>query len=133
MRSKMVEATNIGGGGCNWGKFLVSSFEIEEFRYRSEIDGLGLLQSRGWQPDNVHVLDLQTGEGAIFRPGGSVEADLRKHKIWVCPLFEPFLEWLYKQDLSDVTSLPALVNLDEVEGALWGYRRPGPQESHDGT
>ena len=60
------------------------------------------------------VLDLQTGEGAIFMPGGLAAADLDKHGIWVCPLFEPFLAWLYKQDLSDLDALPAVVEITGV-------------------
>lgn len=45
-----------------------------------------------------------------------------KHKIWVCPLYEPFLEWLYRQDVRDLGKLPDHVTL-EAPAALWGYRR----------
>lgn len=72
------------------------------------------------------VLDLQTGEGAFFRPGGYAAADLEKHRVWVCPLFEPFLEWLYRQDLTDLGQLPRLVELPDAEFAMRGYRRAGP-------
>jgi len=87
-----------------------------------------LLSTRGWSHDHVWVLDLETGEGACFRPGGLAHADLNKHRIWVCPLFEPFLEWLYDQDLTDLTVLPDLVTLTlkEAPFSMFGYRRPGP-------
>jgi hypothetical protein len=44
---------------------------------------------------------------------------------WVCPLFEPFLEWLYQQDLTRIEELPSHVDLPEAEFQLHGYRRPG--------
>ena len=37
------------------------------------------------------VTDLQTGEGAIFRPGGLASYDLDKHQLWICVLFKDFL------------------------------------------
>jgi hypothetical protein len=89
-----------------------------------------LLTACGWTPKHVWVLDLQTGEGAFFAPGGLASADLEKHRVWVCPMFEPFLTWLYKQDLSDLDALPGLVNFTQEEApfAMSGYRRPGPKE-----
>src|SRR5262245_60038740 len=103
METKFIEATN---GPNNWGKFMLGRFTLDEWRIRSviagDVESRGLLGGRGWTSNHVLVLDLQTGEGAMFRPPGSVTADLNdKHQIWVCPLFEPFLEWLYKQDLTD--------------------------------
>jgi hypothetical protein len=43
------------------------------------------------------------------------------------PLFEPFLNWLYQQDLTDLEKLPALVEFtfEEAPPALHGYRREG--------
>jgi hypothetical protein len=72
-----------------------------------------LLDIIGWTNKHRLVLDLQTGEGNIFYavPSGYPKADLDKHKVWVCPLFEPFLGWLYQQDLTDVTHLPDSVTL----------------------
>ena len=94
-----------------------------------------LLRSLGWGPEFLWVLDLQTGEGAFFKPGGYAKADLDKHQIWVCPLFEPFLGWLYKQDLKDITALPRTVELPFAPFAMHGYRRPGsalrPREAPD--
>lgn len=123
MLTHIIEATN----GINWGKFIVARFDAEEWRKRSPISGsaMPLLRETGWDPDFVWVLDLQTGEGALFRPGGLAGADLNRHKIWVCPLYEPFLCWLYQQDLSDLSALPETVQLPEAEPALYGYRRPG--------
>jgi hypothetical protein len=75
--------------------------------------------------NNVLVIDLQTQEGATFVPGGYVKSDLDKHAVWVCPMYEPFLCWLYQQDLTDLTRLPAKLDLPDAEFQLRGYRRPG--------
>ena len=122
MITHFIEATN---GPKNWGKFMVARFDAEEWERRSTIDQCLLLLNRGWAPDHLLVVDLQTGEGAVFMPGGSARHDLNKHRIWVCPLFEPFLEWLYVQDLGDITQLPAHVDLLDAPFSLHGYRREG--------
>lgn len=125
MITKFIEASH--GGGGNWGKFCVARWIAEEWARRSELpeDGMPLLPGRGWTADHVWVFDLQTGEAACFRPGGYAAADLTKHRIWVCPLFEPFLHWLYTQDLSELDALPGYIELPEADFALAGYRRPG--------
>jgi hypothetical protein len=123
MRVRFCEVTN--GPGSNWGKFMVARFD-EEWARVSLIDGGPLIGSRGWTDQHVLVFDLQTGEGAIFLPGGYAHADLEKHKIWVCPLFEPFLEWLYQQP--DPLAIPARIDLPNAEFAMYGYRRPGSTE-----
>jgi hypothetical protein len=117
------EATN----GGNWGKFAVGRPSSDEWRWPSQIGDsrMPMLRQLGWGPEHLWVWDLQTGEGAFFRPGGLAKADLDKHQIWVCPLFEPFLVWLYKQDLSDLSALPALVELPDVPFEFYGYRRGG--------
>ncbi len=124
MHTKFIEATN---GVRNYGKFMVAKFEPEEWSRRSTVSegSTSLLRNLGQRPEGVLVLDLQTREGAIFYPPGLASADLTKHKIWVCPLYEPFLTWLYQQDLSDLSHLPDLVDLD-APFAMSGYRRPGP-------
>lgn len=120
----------------NYGKFMVARYDKEEWSYRARImDGqpggkgrsVSLLASIGSHPDDVWVLDLQTNEGASFRPGGLAAADLDKHRVWVCPMFEPFLAWLYQQDLTDLNTLPAVVELPNQDApAGWtGYRRRG--------
>lgn len=116
---KIIEATN----GFNWGKFLLARFD-SEWSYRSPIGNLPLLRGRGWGPEHLIVFDLETGEGFILLPGGLASADLAKHDVWVCPMCEPFLEWLYRQDLRDLSKLPATVEV-EAESALRGYRRSG--------
>lgn len=125
MQTKFIEASD--GSNFNWGKFAVCRFTPEEWARRSEVDVLttrGLLSVVGWDSGNLLVLDLQTGEGARFKPGGLASADLNdKHQVWVCPMFEPFLTWLYTQDLSDLDKLPGLVNLGDVPIAMHGYRR----------
>lgn len=127
MKTKIIEATN----GGNWGKFLVGVMD-EEWERRSVLDPedrRGLLGICQWYGNSILVLDLQTGEGARFNPPGFAAADLnQKHQIWVCPLYEPFLTWLYEQDLTDIDQLPDLVELPHAPAALYGYRRRGPQK-----
>lgn len=129
MITKFIEAHD--ATKFNWGKFMVCRFTNDEWFYRSAVaadDGRHqrLLFGRGWTLAHLLVLDLQTGEGAIFMPGGLATADLnRKHKIWVCPLFEPFLTWLYTQDTHDLDALPNVVNLGDVPVSMHGYRRKG--------
>ena len=141
MDTVFIEATNTRAGGINWGKFMVGRWTQEEWSRSSVVNdeylrstgtndqarriGSPLLRQIGWASHHITVMDLQTGEGAIFRPGGLASADLHKHRIWVCVLFEDFLTWLYHQDLSDLQALPRLVNLD-TESALYGHRRKGP-------
>jgi hypothetical protein len=122
MKHHFIEATSTAG---NFGKFLLVLFTEEDHQVLSIVDGCSLLAGRGWTTKHVLVFDLQTGEGAMFRPGGIASADLNKHKIWVCPLFEPFLAWLYKQP--DLNTLPRHVDLGDVPFHLQGYRRPGPE------
>lgn len=135
MKTKIIEASN----GQNWGKFMLGRLDSHEWAARSQIErsplafglddhpGVPLIQACGWTHKHIWVLDLQTGEGAWFKPGGYPKADLEKHAIWVCLLFEPFLEWLYEQDLTHLDDLPALVELPDAPAGLYGHRRPGPQ------
>ena len=123
MKTKLVEVTN---GPLNWGKFLVGRFDGEWSRDSMVAKGQTLLSTIGWSPEHILVLDLQTGEGAVFKPGGLPSYDLNKHRVWVCPLFEPMLTWLYKQDLSDIAKLPDLVDLKDAPFAMSGFRREGP-------
>ena len=122
MKTKLIEATS---NGFNHGKFLVGRMDTE-WSVRSAVDGRPLVSGRGWTRDHLWICDLATGEGACFRPGGLASADLNKHAIWVCPLFEPLLAWLYRQDLTDLDALPAIVDLPDARNAMHGYRRPGP-------
>lgn len=124
MLTKVIEAAHPFPG--NHGKFLLARPD-SEWERRSAVEGgaVPLLHRVGWGVHHLWVLDLQTGEGACFRPGGSAKADLDKHRIWVCPLFEPFLVWLYRQDLTDLDALPDLVELPDAPFAFQGYRRDG--------
>jgi hypothetical protein len=125
MINVFIEATN---GPRNWGKFMVARF-VEEWLRGAEVSGqCSLLRAIGWDHPHLIVFDLQTGEGGIFRPGGSAVCDLNKHKIWVCPMFEPFLVWLYKQDLTDLTKLPKHIDLPDAPFEMQGYRRRGERE-----
>lgn len=124
MKTKIIEVTN---GPRNFGKMMLCRFDAE-WSYESRISpGIGLLNLVGWTQRHFLLVDLQTGEGAIFKHGGLASADLEKHKVWVCPMFQPLLEWLYKQDISDLDKLPDTVDLPDAEFQLSGYRRPGPE------
>ncbi len=127
MKTKFIEATD--ATQFNWGKFMIGRFDPGEWARLSMMPMMGgvrLLVECGWTGNHLLVLDLETGEGSIFRPSVAAAAacDLgQKHQIWVCPLFEPFLVWLYQQDLNDLDALPGMVNLGNVPTALAGYRR----------
>lgn len=128
VQTRVIEASTPQG---NWGKFMVGVFDVE-WEQRSAVDpGSSVMRACGWGPDHITVLDLQTGEGGVFFPHGLASADLNKKRVWVCPLFEPFLEWLYRQDLTDVAALPVHVELDHPL-ELQGYRRPGQEQEHGG-
>lgn len=134
MQTRIVELTN----GFNWGKFMVCRFDRDDWSRRSALgeddDPLAtvhvqpLLARCGWSPDVLWVLDLQTGEGALFRLGGNARADLEKHRIWVCPMFEVFLAWLYRHPSFD--DLPAILRPSDLDAreasAMYGRRRRGP-------
>lgn len=121
MQTKFMEVTN---NNKNWGKFLLFRFD-NEWQYKSAFTGRSLLHEVGWNQENIFVLDLQTGEGARFMPGGLASADLDKHQIWCCPMYGPFLEWLYRQNLEDLAKLPDSLDIPEAEFAMRGYRRGG--------
>lgn len=126
----------------NWGKFAVGRFGPDEWGWMSETklesgeaNPYSVLGQNGWGRDHLFIMDLATGEGAIFRPGGgSARGDLLKTQLWVCVLFEAFLTWLYQQararggrlSESDLEALAAggLVHVD-VPPARAGWRRPG--------
>lgn len=133
MQTKFIEASQ-GGGRGNWGKFLLGRFSEEEWQRGSalpDVAPMRLLVARGWTAEHLLFMDIETGEGALLRPcsHGSAAADLHKHRVWVCPLAEPFLEWLYSQDLSDLDALPCYVELPNAPFAMSGYRREGARAS----
>lgn len=114
----------------NWGKFMIARFDPGFFRVISEITKTPLFSEigYGWQDAGLFVFDLQTREGAYFYPHGSAHADLEKHRIWVCPMFEPFLTWLYENWTGKLGDLPNLVKIPAAEAPfeMSGHRRPGP-------
>jgi hypothetical protein len=121
METKIIETHGAG----NWGKFLVARFTHERGYASALPEAEGSLPLARWAPNILLVLDLATGEGALFRPGGLPAADLEKHQVWVCPLFEGFLEWLYRQDLTFLADLPPVVHLPDNEFSFAGRRRRG--------
>ncbi len=130
MKTFIFEGVQEHGVPLNWGKFLVGIPDMEWGR-GSLVEAENqypLLERIGWTPVHILVCDLATGEGAWFRHGGNARADLEKHRIWVCPLFEEFLAWLYKQDLTRLHLLPGIVELPDAQFSINGYRRPGPHD-----
>jgi hypothetical protein len=123
VETKIIETHGAG----NWGKFLVARFTDEREYVSALPEARGALPLARWHPSTLLVLDLATGEGALFTPWGWHIADLRKHQVWVCPMFEGFLGWLYAQHLEgiDLVALPPLVHLPDNEFSLAGRRRHG--------
>jgi hypothetical protein len=130
MRTYVFEGVQDVGFPLNWGKFLVGVPDVE-WSLRSDIDPENprpLLAQIGWEPGEIWVCDLQTREGAFFWPGGNARADLERHRIWVCPLFEMFLTWLYQQNIEALHLLPRIVALPDAQFSINGYRRLGPHD-----
>lgn len=133
MKTHIIEATN---GPNNWGKFMLMVPDAEWARTPAAPgceSPVSLLQQRGWNRDSdLIVFDLQTREGAAFSlQASSPHQALEKHRIWVCPLFEPFLTWLYEQPAAKVLGLdlPPHVDLPDAVFAFAGHRRSGPEAS----
>ena len=128
MQTHFIEATN---GVANYGKFMLARFDPGEWLRPSALPGYeggSMLAQRGWTDRHLWVCDLETGEGGFFLPGpgASPAADLAKHGLWVCVIFDAFLAWLYRQDLTELAALPAYVDLPDAPADWRGYRRPGP-------
>lgn len=136
MLSKMVEVSD----QVNWAKLMVSQFDNDELAYKSRVDteAKSLLEAVaarrkeywGEAQQKRLVVDLQTDEGAWFlpHPERDPKVDLDRHQIWVCPLFYPFLQWLYRTNPVHVSGIPDVVELDPDDVIKFqGYRRPGPQ------
>lgn len=129
MRTFQFEAT----GNGNWGRFLVGVLDTEWEWTSDTADGMRTLTTTGYSHDSLWVLDLVTREGANFAPHGLAAADLDKHRIWVCPMFEPFLAWLYRElagvrgwhYVDTLAQLPQVVELPDAPFALYGHRREG--------
>lgn len=119
MVTHFIEASD----GIAHGKFMLARLDGAELRVRSALPGFEgeRLQRVGGARRLNHrstlVLDLQTGNGAAFFIGtGYWRADLeRTGPIHVCPMFRPFLAWLYGQDVGDapdsIRELPRYVEV----------------------
>lgn len=115
-----IEASQT-AAGFNHGKFMLGRLSEVEAAARSALPGYEdeslwtVGGRRRLNPRSTLVLDLQTGEGAAFALRGLAVADLAAREIWVCPMFEPFLVWLYQQGLGDgsgdIKALPRFVTL----------------------
>lgn len=143
MELKFIEAghpVDENGFGGNWGKFAVGRWTGPELGEKTKYpgcEGQNIASLRGWGGDHVWLFDLQTGEAARFHTNNPIPVDVRHqlktHKIWVCPMFEPFMVWLWGHirlhpDWWD--TLPRTVELPaDTPFDFAGYRRPGPQET----
>lgn len=133
MDTRFIEVTN---GSNNWGKFSICCWDSEEWQRESNVSTHSLLRQRGWTPKHIWVLDLETGEGACFLPGGSSTVDLdEKHRIWTCPLFPYFLEWLYAEVSAGkrIKDLPSVVDLPHAPFSLSRRRGAGCCPNSDST
>jgi hypothetical protein len=115
VRTKIIEARqDTSGTMVRWGTFLIGKMDTEWIR-ASRVGGSPvtrpLLSLCGWPLNAVWVLDLQTGEGALFLPGGPPAQLNGKRRIRAGPLYEPFLKWLDTQDVTNIAGLPELVEL----------------------
>jgi hypothetical protein len=132
MKTAIIEATN---GEQNWGKFLVGVM-TDEWKHRSAVDVESqspLLRLRAWSRDYIWVMDLETGEGALLCHRDVVRDALERHQVWVCPLFEPFVGWLFAQPMHGdpeawLDGLPPLIDFPDAAFGLSGYRRGGPDD-----
>lgn len=120
----------------NHGKFVLLRHGPEDLRRRSALPGYEtthILVGRKWDADGTFIADLQTGEGCVFYlecGSAAVQYTLnQKHKIWVCPMYEPFVCWLadthpeLARGGGDITALPSVVELPDAPTAVAGYRR----------
>lgn len=123
MDTRFIEASTY----INHGKFMVARFDHEERLATTALPGMEgqplFMNSGGLRrlnPDRTLVVDLQTGEGAEFSlSGGRQEAKWaleQKHpRLWICPLFAPFLGWLFDfniDGLVPLTDLPRHIDLN---------------------
>ncbi len=141
MELKFVEAghpvdAQTGFGG-NWGKFAVGRWSNEELREKTKFpgcEGQYITSLRGHGMTHVWLFDLQTGEGARFHTNNPIPVDVRSqlkdHQIWVCPMFEPFMVWLWHHmtvtGLDWWEHLPRTIELPDAPFDTAGYRRAGP-------
>lgn len=130
---KFIEASN----DFNHGKFLLLRYDADERLTRSALPGYegdSLLAGRKFDWEMTFVIDLQTGEGAAFTLDSGIDASHtlnEKHRIWVCPLYEPFLIWLSEQGLGygagDILELPSYLDLPDALSSMTGRRRAGAE------
>ncbi len=129
MDTRFVEVTN----GFNHGKFLIGRYSEPEMDERTQFGGefgqYSIIRSQGFSRLDHWILDLSTGEGAIFPLTGSATHDVHKRRIRVCVLYEPFVVWLYAHVAANPDTwwdeLPRLVALPHAPSDFGGYRRPG--------
>ncbi len=139
MDTKFVEA---GHGGTeetcgNWGKFLIARYTAAELAEPTQFpmcEGEQVVDLHGTGRAHVWMLDLATGEGVRFPVGVRNARDaLRRHQVWVCPMFGPMLDWLIVHiravNRTWWNDLPRVVYLPDAPFDLVGSRGPGPDQA----
>ncbi len=128
MRTKILEAGVAKDDPRTWGRFLLGRMDVEWEAPSAIDDAARRVLGADWQnPErattvlsqchyskrgHLLVLDLSTGEGAVFNLDGWPNTELQSHKIRVSPMFQPLLDWLsYRLYLEDLDALPAFVRL----------------------
>ncbi len=135
MDTKFVEVGH-GPSGGNWGKFMIARYTANELLEPTQFpgcEGQRIVSLRGSGRHHIWVMDLATGEGARFpvdlggHPGATARKHLDDHQIWVCPLFEPFIGWLYDFSSANPNTwwdeLPRTIEIPEAGFAFAGFRR----------
>lgn len=139
MELKFVEAGQAPEGGGNWGKFAVARWSTLEMREPTRFpgcEGQFITGLTGSPFDHIWLLDIQAGEGALFSINNPIPVDvphqLNEKQIYICPMFEPFMTWLWEHirshqgtNLDWFDELPRVVVLPEAPFDLYGYRRRG--------
>jgi hypothetical protein len=114
---------------ANWGQFMVLVPDGVEWTWHSHITNsmTPALEEFGWTPGHVIVMDLRTGEAAMYLPGdGEAAKAMTEHRIFTSPQFKYFLEWLYEQDVAHLYQQPNVIELPDVTHHLSGWRDIGP-------
>ena len=119
MDTKFIEVSN---NEKNWGKFLLLRMTEAEWQQPSAITQRSLLREVGWNPTNIIVFDLQTGEGARFVPGGMermirmLKSKKLKPGFWIAPF------WMFADAKSSARENSANVfHVKNADGKLEKY------------
>lgn len=114
MKTKVIEVEEPVPGF--WCKFMIGVF-TDEWGHRPVVDApeyeaTSLLRQLGWSRDHYLILDLESGQGAIFHRGSHPEWDERTKGLSRNPMLVPLWKWLQTQDLDRIQDFPDKVTLE---------------------